>query len=224
MPKAHHASILAATSLFGGLQPAHRMRLAEKTFFRELGRDEILFHEGQSGEVLYLLVSGQVQAHKTGPDGNQSVIKLFKPGEMFAQVILFERSDYPVTAVALTCSTVLGLYRRDILAELNHEGFRNDFIAQLMQRQRYLASRLAALATPDVEERLRCFLRDHYGPCTSVICTLRRKDLAAAIGITPETLSRLLGRLKKRDTLVWRADRIVISPAFWQTRHREQTE
>lgn len=210
-----HATILATTHLFGGLKPEHRMKLAHKAFLRELTKNETLFHEGQKGEVLYLLVTGQVQVHKTDAEGNQAVIKIFKPGEMFAQVILFERQDYPVTAVALAPSTVLGLYRRDVLSELKYEPFRNDFIAQLMQRQRFLASRLSALATPDVEERLRSFLRDHYGPCTSVVCKLRRKDVAAAIGVTPETLSRLLGRLKKSGALLWRERRIRIDPSFW---------
>ncbi|HMO51876.1 MAG TPA: Crp/Fnr family transcriptional regulator [Kiritimatiellia bacterium] len=211
----HPTNALATSPLFAGMNPAHRQRLAEASFKMDLEKGEILFHEGDQGGAVYLLTRGNVQAGKTDANGNHVIIKVFKPGEMFAQVILFESPAYPVTATAITDATVIGLHRRDLLVALREEAFRCDFIGQLMRRQRFLANRLASLSSPDIEDRLRQFLLEQYGTSPKIICPLRRKDMAAAIGVTAETLSRLLTRLKKAGKLSWRHDVIAADPSFW---------
>ena len=211
----HIHAILADSPLFSGLQRPNIERIAQSVALRHLKKKAILFHEGTEGTTVYVLLKGAIQIHKTDEDGSERVIRIFKPGEMFAQVILFERPDYPVTASALERSEVLGIPRRSLLALLEDAAFRNDFIAGLMQRQRYLANRIATLSTTDVEQRLREFLREHFGRFDKTTCTLKRKDVAAAIGVTPETLSRLLGRLKKKGTLLWQGQEIHARDRFW---------
>ena len=123
---------------------------------------------------------------------------MVRPGETFAEVILFEETRYPVTAVALTDVLLLKILRRDLQRLLEDGGFRGDFIAMLMRKQRYLAERIRLLSTQNVEERLFHFLREQYGPAERIEMGISRKALAAAIGTTPETLSRLLRRLHDR--------------------------
>ena len=48
------------------------------------------------------------------------------------------------------------------------------------------------------------FLREQYGDRKTVHLAVSKKDIAAAIGTTPETLSRLILKLKKRRILVWK--------------------
>ena len=147
----HIHAILADSPLFSGLQRPNIERIAQSVALRHLKKKAILFHEGTEGTTVYVLLKGAIQIHKTDEDGSERVIRIFKPGEMFAQVILFERPDYPVTASALERSEVLGIPRRSLLALLEDAAFRNDFIAGLMQRQRYLANRIATLSTTDAQ-------------------------------------------------------------------------
>ena len=55
----------------------------------------------------------------------------------------------------------------------------------------------------DVEERLRLFMKDLDGDCQQFKINMSKKDVAAAIQRTPETLSRLLLRLKQENRLTW---------------------
>ena len=200
--------------------------LAESNFFRELSRDsqralagicstrdlkkrDYLFREGEPGHAIFLLRRGAVQLHKTAPDGNEVVIKIVRPGEVFAEVVLFEREQYPVTAVALAASEIIVFPRADLHLLLNTEAFRNDFIAMLMRKQRYLAERIVQQQAHDVEGRLLWFLKEQFGDQPTVTVTVSKKDIAAAIGTTPETLSRLILKLRKRKVLTWRGKTIV---------------
>jgi CRP/FNR family transcriptional regulator len=167
-------------------------------------RGETLFREGSEGERFFLLVSGRIRLHKTRPDGEEVVIKILAPGETFGEVVLFESPCYPVTAVALGESALLSVSRLEIKTLLAEASFREDFIAMLMRKQRYLAQRIGLLSTESVEGRFFHFLREHFGPTATIEVTLAKKEIAAAIGVTPETLSRLIARLTRRKAIAWK--------------------
>jgi CRP-like cAMP-binding protein len=117
--------------------------------------------------------------------------------------------------VAVETSVVIRLPKRATLDLLSEEHFRNEFIADLLQKQRYLAQQIQRLVAYDIEERFFLFLRDHYGEKAQCTPGLSKKDIAAAIGATPESLSRLILRLQKRKILDWKGREIKIAPGFW---------
>ena len=209
--------IIDQARFFDGISSGSKEALAKLCLLWEKEKKAILFHEGDPGEAMFLLARGRVGLHKLAADGREVVIKVIKPGEVFAEVILFEEKVYPVTAVALTDVLVLKLPRRDLLGLLKQEDFRNDFIAMLLRKQRYLAEKIRQLTSQDVEERLRAFLREQYGERDRITAEINKKQLASAIGSTPETLSRLLLQLKRRKCLVWKEGVIATTPAFWSS-------
>jgi len=195
--------MLAESGFFRDLSRESLQALAGIAGWRELRKRECLFREGQFGQAIYLLRRGAIQLHKATPDGAEVVIKVVRPGEVFAEVVLFERDRYPVTAVALAPSAVIVLPRTDIHRLLGNEAFRNDFLKSMMKKLRYLADRIVQLSTHDVAARLNAFLDEQFGDARVVTLTVAKKDVAAAIGTTPETLSRLIRRLHKRKILTW---------------------
>lgn len=201
---------------FSGLSETACKRLAELSRRRTLSRRDILFMEGSEGSAVYLLTSGSIQLVKTSADGKETVIKTIKEGELFAEVILFEKSRFPVTATACTEAEVIELPRSVFLKLLNEEDFRNDFMAMLMHKQRYLAERIQQLTSMDVEARFVEFLREHYGEKEKITPDLSKKDIASAIGATPETFSRLLQKLEKRAGFSWEGKTIQVTPDFWK--------
>ncbi len=208
--------ILDQARFFEGISRQSKEALSKFCMPIERPRHSTLFREGQAGEAMYLLAQGRVSLHKLSPDGREVVIKVIKPGEVFAEVILFEKKFYPVAAVALTDVLVFKLLRRDLLDLLRQEDFRNDFIAMLLRKQRYLADKIQQLTSQDVEQRLRAFLIEQYGAKEQIHAEINKKQLAAAIGATPETLSRLLQDLKLRKALMWKQGIITVAPKFWE--------
>jgi CRP/FNR family transcriptional regulator len=116
----------------------------------------------------------------------------------------------------MTQADVLVFPREGIHRLLAEENFRNDFISMLMARQRYLAERIRELTTQDVEQRLFSFLRKQYGEKETIHTPLSKKDIAAAIGTTPESLSRLIQRLQEKNIIHWQGKEIRILSDPWQ--------
>ncbi len=208
--------ILDQTRFFEGISLSSKEALSKVCIPYERPKQTVLFREGEPGEAMYLLARGRISLMKLSPEGRETVIKVLKPGEVFAEVILFEQRLYPVTALALTEILAFKLMRRDLLGLLRQEDFRNDFIAMLLRKQRYLTSRIQQLTSQDVEQRLRAFLLEQYGPQEQIHIEINKKQLAAAIDATPETLSRLLQELKQRKHLFWKQGIISVSPQFWK--------
>jgi CRP-like cAMP-binding protein len=207
---------IGQSAFFKGLSQDACRELARCARVRHLAKRQVLFSEGQEGEAICLLLSGRIQLHKASSDGSETVIRVVKPGEAFAEVVLLERHEYPVTALSLAASSVALLPRRDVLKLLEEANFRNAFIAMMLRRQRYLAERVHYLTACDVHERLFIFLREQYGPLTRITVDLPKKDVAAAIGTTPETLSRLIQRLESEGVITWRGKVIAVQPSAWQ--------
>jgi CRP-like cAMP-binding protein len=194
-------ALLEQTDFFKGAGARTREMLAGICMAKDAAKKERLFTEGDRGHAIYLLATGAVGLYKTAADGRVVVIKVVRPGELFAEVVLFEQDRYPVTAVAMTACRLYLLPKRQFYDLLNNVEFRNDFIGMLMKKLRYLADRMSYMATNDVEDRFFIFLREHYGQGESIVPLFSKKDMAAAIGTTPETYSRLLARLSSEGKI-----------------------
>lgn len=208
--------LLNNTSFFKGLSAAHRSGLAEICNQKTVKKREYLFHEGETGKSMFLLLEGNVQLHKNTEDGREVVIRVVKPGELFAEVVLFEKDRFPVSARAVTPVEVLLFPKDGIDRLLGEKSFRNSFIALLMAKQRYLTERIQELTTKDVEYRFFTFLRAQYGANELIHTPLSKKDIAAAIGTTPESLSRLILRLTDDEIIAWKGKEIQILTNPWK--------
>lgn len=199
---------LAESDLFKTLSPAHRARVAAICLANKVQKREIVFTEGERGHAIYLCARGTVQLYKTSPDGQEVVIKVVRSGELFGEVILFEKDRYPVSAMALEDGLLFLLPKFQFECLLEDPEFRKDFISNLMAKLRYLAEQVQSLMTDDVESRFFKFLDEQHGETKEIRINLSKKDVAAAIGTTPETLSRLLLRLKDEGKLFWEGKKI----------------
>jgi CRP/FNR family transcriptional regulator len=207
-------SYLREMELFDNFPPGTMKSLAAICRKKQIVKKEILFTEGDLGRAIYYCIEGHIQLYKSDEQGRETVIKVIQAGELFGEVILFERDNYPVTAKALGKSDLIVIPKSEFNHLLDDISFRNQFIGVLIKKQRYLVDKIRSLTAIDIEERIYHFLKDQFGDKYEVKPHLSKKDAAAAIGTVPETLSRVLLRLKAEGKLIWDFDRIVIDPGW----------
>ena len=144
---------LVETGFLGSLSPGSLKQLAQICIPKKAKKKVVLFLEGREGGLFYLLLSGRVQLYRLSQDGREIAIKVVGPGEIFAEVIIFEEDAYPVCASTLTECELIAVPAMQFTCLLENPGFRNDFIAMLMKKQRYLTDRIMYLTSSDVENR-----------------------------------------------------------------------
>lgn len=207
--------ILCHIGLFEGMSDRNRQALADICLPKHIAKGQTLFVEGVKGLAVYILVTGSIQLYKSAPDGRRVVIKVVKPGELFAEAILFEKDTYPVSAVALKDCLLYLVPKHQFGCLLQDPSFRGDFMGGLMGKLRYLAEQIKYLSSHDVEDRLLLFLEQQYGRKQRFTVTLSKRQVAEAIGTTPETLSRLLLRLRNEGTLRWEGKTVTVADEAW---------
>jgi ATP-binding cassette subfamily B protein len=122
-PSGHRAAIepsrLGAIPLFAHLDRDRLARFAARFIPVGIPAGQAVFEEGEPGEMLYVIVRGQVDVHRGDADGERHVTVL-EPGDFFGEIALLEEVRRTATVRARTPCLLLALDRgdfRELLAE-----------------------------------------------------------------------------------------------------------
>lgn len=205
---------LSRSVIFGGLPLELIQRLEKSGRIENFGKDEFVFLEGDKGDRFFFLIEGLVRVYKAADNDREVVLRHIRPGEMFGEVILFDSPVYPVNAVAQRESAVFSIRRSSFIELLQEESFMKFFVGNLFKKMRHLTDRIAFLNAYDVEERFFVFIEEHYGLKPEVQVDLSKAELAEAIGTIPETISRMIARLKTRRVVSWEKNELKINVEY----------
>jgi CRP/FNR family transcriptional regulator len=194
---------LSKSLFFEGLSPVILSEIEKRGRIETFSKDEIIFFEGDRGEKFFVLIEGLIKIYKSADNDREIVLRHIRPGEMFGEVILFESEFYPVSATALRESTLFSINRTLFMDLFKEEPFRKYFTGNIFRKLRYLADRVAFLNAYDIEERFFLFIEEHYGIKPVISIDLSKAEVADGIGTIPETMSRLIARLKLNDLVIW---------------------
>jgi CRP/FNR family transcriptional regulator, cyclic AMP receptor protein len=202
--------------LFDGLAPESVDGILAATRRARLSRGEILFHEGERGDSVYLIETGKVAVRISTPEGAHVTMALLGPGSAVGELALLgddERRTATVQAVEPVAA--LRLYRRDF-AELRqqHPSVTEFLVKSLAATVRRLDAQLVDAFHLPAEARIRRHLHalaGVYDKGARVIqVDLTQEELAQLAGTTRPTVNRFLREEERRGTLQLGRGRIVI--------------
>ncbi len=205
---------LSKSAIFGGLPHELIKKLEKSGRLENFGKDELIFLEGDKGDRFFFLIEGLVRIYKSAEGDREVVLRHIRPGEMFGEVILFDSEVYPVSAVAQRESGIFSIKRSVFMDYFHDESFMRYFVSNLFKKMRHLTDRVAFLNAYDVEERFFVFIEEHYGLKPLVSVDLSKAELAEAIGTIPETISRMIARLKTRGVVTWERNELKIDVEY----------
>jgi CRP/FNR family transcriptional regulator len=103
------------TPLFGALSNEDASGLRSCVIERRrLKCGERLFAAGDTGDMLFIIVTGKIKLTRAAPDGRANLLTVHGPGEMFGEVSLFDPMPHTASATAVT-STRLATLAHDAL-------------------------------------------------------------------------------------------------------------
>ncbi|MBF0623351.1 MAG: Crp/Fnr family transcriptional regulator [Magnetococcales bacterium] len=189
--------------LFAHLSEPAWQRLRPAFQRRRLESGALLFQQGDPFEHFFFVLSGGVKLFRMSAEGQEKVLEVVEPGATFAEAIMFSGGHrYPVNAEAVTESVLLAMPQKPYMELLKKQPeLCFDLLAGMSRRLHGLVMEINRLTLLRARERLIGYLVRQAVPAESggavVKLPMTRKVLASRLSIQPETLSRLLGALKR---------------------------
>ena len=227
-PRPLRMQVLERVPLFAGLSQQQLEGIDKRMVSLSWAVGDPLFSAGESADHLYVLAEGQAKLSQPAPSGQEIVVDLLTPGDLFGALSTLGQPVYPETAWALTTTCALRIDSqsfREILAEHPAVALRvlDDVAGRLAQAR----SEVGQQSTRTVAQRVATTLlrlEDKLGQersgnrGTLLQLPLSRADLAGMVGSTTESVSRVMSRLRKdgiidsgrRWTAVLDRDRLVV--------------
>ncbi|MBB5700734.1 CRP-like cAMP-binding protein [Ochrobactrum daejeonense] len=187
-------------SLFAKMRDDELDKLISYATLRRILQGESVFGQGDEAVSFYLLVHGRLKVNQVTPDGQQIIVRMVHPGDLFGFARALQRKDYPGTATALTESIVFGWPTElwDYFVEQN-PGLAMNAIQTIGQRLEEAHTRIREMSTEEVERRVahvvlrlahKAGKKDESG--IRIDFPITRQDIAEMTGTTLHTVSRIL--------------------------------
>jgi CRP/FNR family transcriptional regulator, dissimilatory nitrate respiration regulator len=186
---------------FRALDPAAFEQLIAACAVRVLAPAEDLFMQDEEGENFSVLLSGKLEIYRVSSDGEETLIRILDRGEAFSSGMTISFTRHPFCARAVGAARVLTGPRETVVRLMRENGAAAvDFAGSMSGNLRVFADHIEELRALPALDRLQAFLRrlGSSGATAADLSALPYKKIfiARAIGVTPETLSRLLAKMR----------------------------
>ncbi len=184
------------------------------------GAHDAIFYEGDPAERVYELIEGAVMLFKLLPDGRRQVVEVIGPDSLFGVVA---GRHFDCNAETLTPSVVRVLDRRELEASPEFQAHVSRCLRRQIER---LHDHALLLGRKSAFERVASFLirfvpgrgiNGCAGPQNEkdeevIELAMTRQEIADYLGLTIETVSRVISDLKRRGLItIEKQDRIRIT-------------
>ena len=198
--------VLKKAPLFAGLEDEAATALSSAMGKLYLNKGDVLFHEGDSEDRLYIVVSGKIKLGRTGSAGRENLLAVVGPGQMFGELSVFDPGPRSTTATAVTACELRTLEHDELIPWLtDRPEVAQGLLSQLAARLRRANDVVADLVFSDVPGRVAkqlLELAQRFGDKRDdgmhVHHDLTQEELAQLVGASRETVNKALADFAAR--------------------------
>ncbi|MDA8095842.1 MAG: Crp/Fnr family transcriptional regulator [Betaproteobacteria bacterium] len=212
------------TYLFTALTDEEIDKVAAHARTRECRPGEILFTQGAPCHHFFHVEAGVIKLYRLSPSGEEKVMELIGPNHLFAEAVVFMGGRYPVHAEAVEAARLIAFDSTNFMELLRSNMdlcFR--LMSSMSMRMHALINDIDRLTLHSGTERLIQYLLDqlpHDGTAPpSIRLGVPKQVIASRLGVQPETLSRILARLRNEGLLEIHDDTVVLKSLEALRRH-----
>lgn len=186
------------TILFKNIDEDTIKKIETFTTEHKVSKNNIVFYEGDDPKYLYLLTKGVIKLYKTSSNHKEIVLKYFHNNELIGEVANFEGIPYPATAKAYSDVEVLKINfekLKDIIFSNPNMAF--NIQTSLIRKIKNLENIISTNLVLDSKERVAKYIYNHADDFFQT----KNVEIAEVLGVSPETLSRILKFFKDNDVI-----------------------
>ena len=188
---------------FQGLPEEKAQNLRAVSHYRRYEKMQSVFRDGDAYKGPFIVVEGQFKIFLIGDAGKETIMHIFRPGEMIAGGPLFLGGTYPASCVALTDGCVISFeYDRLKKLILTEEMIQSFFLQKSMRLIPHLKEKIENLTLKNAETRIVDYLKSLGADKNAVTLDIPKNQIAALLDLTPESVSRVFGQLVAKQVLI----------------------
>lgn len=180
---------------------------------RRIKAGETLYVEGDEAPYCYQTLDGVIKEYNTLEDGRRQVADFYGANELFG---ICELDEHLHTAEAITNCTIRCYPRTSYLKAIaDSPELTKQFLDTLMTRLHRSKERIIMLGRMSAAQRVAIFLirlTEQQGTTDNVKVAMSRQDIADHLGLTIETVCRVLTNFKKKQLINMPSARIFSAP------------
>lgn len=210
--------------LFQGLSDTDTEAILSGASPKTYPKGYVLFTREDPVDYFYFVFGGWVKVYRETIDGGEAVIGIFARGETLAEAMAFIGGHYPASAEVVEEARVLPIRSANFVHYLKENpevGL--TMLSSLSRRMHHLVGEIESLKTRTASQRVAQFLlrlcSTHDGEVV-VALPYDKSVISARLGIQPESLSRIFGRLRKYGVTIER-ERVIIADVALLERYSE---
>jgi CRP/FNR family transcriptional regulator len=201
------------------LSPDQRSELESLRTSIEYPSETTLFAEQQTAHKVLFLLTGQVKLSLNSSAGRRMILGVACPGETLGLASAFSGSLYDLTAETVSPCRVASIASADFLEFLRHHPSAYVNVARELCVERARACEqvrrlgLAVTASAKLAWFLleQCDVAPKTGGGTRRFCALTHGEIGECIGVSRETVTRLLCDFRSRELLESRGSILIVT-------------
>ena len=194
--------------LFSTLTDEEFNLLQHVFILRSYQRNQIIFLEEDTGNYMYLVLTGKVKVAKSSSGGKETILAIHKSGDFFGEMSLLDGKTEPATVSAMEDAKIISVSGSDFHKYLMH----NEKV--LLQIINVLCARLRqvwqtqSLSSSKADSRIRMGIyqlaqkhgvQDAQGMIIDLKIT--HQELAEMVGTSRETVTRVIAQLREKGII-----------------------
>ncbi len=204
-------TLLRSTELFSGLDDAAAAELASRLVPRSYRRGQPLFHQGDPGDGLFVLVDGAVAITIASAEGDRMVLARLQPPDVLGEIALLDGGPRSAAAEALEPTSVLVLSRTAFLDLMAQPPFVEQLLRSLGGLVRRLSEQASDFVFLDLPGRLaKVLLRLAADGGSPPEVTATQGRLAEMVGGSRQSVNQILQDFAARGLVELRGRQIVL--------------
>jgi CRP/FNR family cyclic AMP-dependent transcriptional regulator len=215
---------LKNVELFSSLTDDELLQISNKVVIKEFSRNEVILHEEETNEFMYIILLGKVKAVQSTEEGKEIILAIHQSQEFFGEISLIDGKTSTAAVVSMEESLVAIISKNNFYSLLySQRKVLENLLRIFCFRLRESWKRIHILNFRDAPQRIRMLLKilvGEKGEKTSdgikINLKLTHQEIADMTGLTRETVTRVLNEWRKEGLIVvTRSRHIVLREVFF---------
>lgn len=212
--------VLGEIALFRGLPPAIIGEVARASQVLSLPKGRVIYAAGDRPRGMYYVMSGHLKTAVSSPEGGEKVIEILSPRQVFGVAELFGDAAYVSTVETVTPVVLLAVGREGVFRAIEQDPeVTRRMLSAMAERQSSIERDIAAdcfqSGTAKVVDYLTRLAVGGAQPGRIVLeLEIPKHVLAARLGFTPETLSRIFRELSDAGMIHVHGKQVTLMETF----------